>query len=147
MLKWEALFQLNVLIWASYFRIKQFLYIWQNNYFTDIPDIYSYVATSEILVHCSLKCGSCSCKKGLGKIHGIKKYMTDWSLYVLLDLYTTISPLNSPKLQDMTFLYDLITSKISIISYQIPHAIKMTTFAFIFKANFIRQRYFVHVGL
>ena len=47
----------------------------------------------------------------------------------------------------MTFLYDLITSKISIISYQIPHAIKMTTFAFIFKANFIRPRYFVHVGL
>ena len=44
----------------------------------------------------------------------------------------------------MTFLYDLITSKISIISYQIPHAIKMTTFAFIFKANFIRPRYFVH---
>ena len=76
-LKWEALFQLNVLIWASYFRIKQFLYIWQNNYFTDIPDIYSYVATSEILVHCSLKCGSCSCKKGLGKIHGIKK-VYDW---------------------------------------------------------------------
>jgi hypothetical protein len=32
MLKWEALFQLNVLIWASYFRIKQFLYIWQINY-------------------------------------------------------------------------------------------------------------------
>jgi hypothetical protein len=27
------------------------------------------------------------------------------------------------------------------------HAIKMTTFAFIFKANFIRPRYFVHVGL
>jgi hypothetical protein len=46
----------------------------------------------------------------------------------------------------MTFLYDLITSKISIISYQIPHAIKMTTFAFIIKANFIRPRYFVHVG-
>ena len=45
----------------------------------------------------------------------------------------------------MTFLYDLITSKISIISYQIPHEIKMTTFAFIFKANFIRQRYFAHV--
>jgi hypothetical protein len=43
MLKWEALFQLNVLIWASYFRIKQFLYIWQNNYFTDIPDIYDLI--------------------------------------------------------------------------------------------------------
>jgi hypothetical protein len=43
--------------------------------------------------------------------------------------------------------YDLITSTISIISYQIPHAIKMTTFAFIFKASFIRPRYFVHVGL
>jgi hypothetical protein len=26
-----------------------------------------------------------------------------------------------------------------------PHAIKVTTFAFIFKANFIRPRYFVHV--
>jgi hypothetical protein len=37
----------------------------------------------------------------------------------------------------MTLLYDLIISKISIISYQIPHAIKMTTFAFIFKASFI----------
>ena len=47
----------------------------------------------------------------------------------------------------MTFLYELITSKISIISYQIAHAIKMTTFAFIFKANFIRPRYFVHIGL
>jgi hypothetical protein len=35
----------------------------------------------------------------------------------------------------MTFLYDLITSKISVISYQIPHAIKMTTFAFIFKGK------------
>jgi len=26
-----------------------------------------------------------------------------------------------------------------------PHAIKMTTFALIFKGNFIRSRYFIHV--